>query len=275
MSSTYQSALICTKGCVRGNNEDNFYFLGDRMTLGEMDEGAHIVYTGSKGKQAYAIFDGMGGEENGEQAACISAETFAESEDAFFGEGGAKALSSFARRASARIQAYAKKHQCAGQGSTFAGLVIRGNQALVANVGDSRVYLMRNRHLDMVSKDHSYVYRLYLAGQLTAEQARKHPKANVITHYLGMAEEKIGPDFVYTDQFKLYHQDRFMLCSDGLSDLLSNQQIQELLIENKTPDDAVKALVHKALELGGKDNTTCIVVDIIDPRLKRAEPKKK
>ena len=274
MSKNYQSALVCSKGCVRGNNEDNFYFLGDRMQLREMDAGAHIVYSGSKEKQAYAIFDGMGGEENGEQAASIAAETFAEMEDNFFGQEAKNEVNSFARKASAKILDYARKHQSTGQGTTFAGLIIFGQQALVANVGDSRVYLLRDQHLELVTKDHSYVYELYLSGKLTEEQARKHPKNNVITHFLGTSEEKIGSDFVFIDQFKLYHQDRFMLCSDGVSDLLSNRQIEELLVNNKKPDDAATALVQTALELSGKDNTTCIVVDIFNPKLKSGKSKK-
>ena len=269
MSDNYRSAVVCTKGCVRGNNEDSFCFLGEWMPLEEMDAGAHILYSGSREKQAYAIFDGMGGGDSGEIAASTAAELFSETQDSFFGEDGLKALERFARNASVRIAEGAKKKNAAGEGSTFAGLIIRDGQALVCNVGDSRVYLVRKDALELVTRDHSHVYEMYLAGKLTLEQARKHPRSNVITHYLGMDQTKIGEDFIYSDSFKLYDRDRFMLCSDGVSDLISHSEILEVLKTREDPDEAACELISRALEYGGKDNATCIVVDIQDSRLKQ------
>ena len=271
MADLYRSALICAKGCVRSNNEDNFYFLGDRLRLSEMDGGAHIACTGGKERQAYAIFDGMGGEESGEEAACAAAEAFAGAEESLYGGDIKKALDTFARSCTAQIAKNAEEHRYNGHGSTFAALIITGERAVVANVGDSRVYLMRGRELNHVTRDHSFVYNLYLDGKLTLEQARKHPRSNVISHYLGQGPDRVGEDFVFTDSFKLYADDRFMLCSDGVCDLLSDARIKTLLLENPTADAAATALVAEALELGGKDNTTCIVVDVLDKRLPKRE----
>ncbi len=262
MADDYSSAVVCSKGCTRGNNEDNFYFLGDRMLLKEMDEGAHIVYTGSDDKQSYAIFDGMGGGDSGEVAASIAAELFAKMEDRFYQEHAERELLEYARRASDQIYDYAQKHLTTGQGSTFAGLILYKGRAFVVNVGDSRVYLHRNKKLEVVTKDHSYVYELFQEGKLTEEQARKHPKNNVITHYLGMQKNKLRDEFAYADSFRICRGDRFMLCSDGLCDLLSREEIQQVLNDEKKPDEAAVSLVRKALELGGKDNATCIVVDV-------------
>lgn len=267
-SINYQSALVCCKGCVRGNNEDNFYFLGDYMKLKEMDAGAHIVTSGSKDRQTYAIFDGMGGEQYGEKAAFFAAEMFMQQEGVLFNDL-QKNVADYARTASLNIYEYAQKHNSAGMGSTFAGLLIQKGKALAVNVGDSRVYRLRDQCLELMTKDHSYVYDLYLAGRLTREQARKHPRNNVITRYLGMPEDKIDDDFIFVEPLELCYQDRFMLCSDGLCDLLSDAQIEEILVRQATPDGAATALAQAALELGGKDNITCIVTDVLDKKLKR------
>lgn len=263
---TYQSALVCSKGCVRSNNEDNFCFLGDYAQLNEMDAGAHITASGRDACQAYAVFDGMGGGESGEQASFMAARLFAQTN--LFTDAVPQEMELFVRKASQTVNDYAKRHHCSGQGTTFAGLLIRDEMAFVGNVGDSRVYLLRGKKLEMVSRDHSQVYNMYLNGQLTLEQARKHPRNNVITHYLGMAAEAIGEDYQYMDSFKLYYKDRFMLCSDGLCDLISNEKIEKMLLDNPTPDGAAAALVNMALELGGKDNVTCIVVDVLNRKLK-------
>ena len=266
---TYRAALVCTKGCVRTNNEDNFYFMGEYMPLNRMDQGDHLLWSGSNLYQAYAVFDGMGGEDNGEMASSMSAEQFAAAQGQMETGDVLNKIRDYVRETSESVAQDAAKRKAHGQGSTFAAVIIVNGVAYIANVGDSRVYLMREGKLTVVSQDHSYVYELFMAGRLTREQARKHPKNNVITHFLGMGSEQIKDDFVYTDSFKLYEKDRLILCSDGICDLMSDATMETLLNAASTPDQAVQSLTREALEMGGKDNATCICVEVLDKQLRK------
>lgn len=261
MANKVQAAVACHKGCVRSNNEDNFFFNGDLMALQDMNEGAVISHTFTDKNQLYGVFDGMGGGEWGERASAIAAQTIQSTYLTINNSNAAKQLRDYAYKANARIVADGQDHQVDTQGTTMAVLALTGHTYHVANVGDSRVYLLRKSKLKQLSMDHSLVGELVRKGQISTEQARKSPNNNVITRYLGMPDDEMPDELVYQVSNEVKEGDRFLLCSDGLCDLLSNTTLERILCSIEKPLQCVRQLVMDALEMGGKDNTTALIID--------------
>lgn len=258
------AALVCHKGCVRGNNEDSFFVNGDYMPLGSMDAGAAFVNSFKDHFQLYGIMDGMGGGNYGERASALAARMLL-SVYMQKGKGDVpKQLDTYAKEASEAIYKDGVAHHSEIQGSTMAVVAVRGKTAYVANVGDSRVYLLRDGKLEQLSMDQSVVGEMVRDGRMTSEQARKSPLNNQITNYLGMEAESMPKRFVYQRTVELQAGDRLMLCSDGVSDLISDAGIEALLSQAEDTMTSCKSLVMQALEMSGKDNTTCMVLDVGD-----------
>jgi protein phosphatase len=147
-----------------------------------------------------------------------------------------------------------------GMGTTVSVLIISGRRYLIGQVGDSRVYLLRDGALTQLTKDHSYVQEQVDAGFLTPEQARYHPYSNVITRCVGPSPD-VEPD-TYRGEVKL--GDIFLVASDGLTGMVDDRRLQTLLISRWTPDKKVHQLISEANGRGGLDNITAIVVEIAD-----------
>jgi PPM family protein phosphatase len=147
-----------------------------------------------------------------------------------------------------------------GMGTTVSVLIIAGRRYLIGQVGDSRVYLLRDGALTQLTKDHSYVQEQVDAGFLTPEQARYHPYSNVITRCVG-ASPDVEPD-TYRGEAKL--GDVFLVASDGLTGMVDDRRLQSLLIQRGTPDKKVHHLISEANGRGGLDNITAIVVEVVD-----------
>ncbi len=151
-----------------------------------------------------------------------------------------------------------------GTGTTLTGVFLdsEGDEAhwVALNIGDSRVYLLRDDRLVQVTTDHSVVQELIAAGKLSPEEAVGHPYSNVITRAVG-ASELTAPDYVSID---LRPGDRFVICSDGLTKELTDYGIQHFLREHLDPAAAVDAMLSAALENGGRDNVTLIVLQVAD-----------
>ncbi|MBI2795840.1 MAG: Stp1/IreP family PP2C-type Ser/Thr phosphatase [Gemmatimonadetes bacterium] len=146
-----------------------------------------------------------------------------------------------------------------GMGTTTSVLLLGGVRYLIGQVGDSRVYLLRNGVLHQVTKDHSYVQEQVDAGYLTPEQARYHPYSNVITRCVG-AGETVDPD-TYTGQ--VLAGDIFLVASDGLTGMVDDRRIAQLLLARTTPARMVENLIREANGRGGLDNITAIVVQVM------------
>jgi serine/threonine protein phosphatase PrpC len=149
-----------------------------------------------------------------------------------------------------------------GMGTTLTALVMIpgvADRVLVANVGDSRTYVLRDGVLSRITTDHSYVQELVNEGVITAEDARKHPQKNIVTRALGIDR------YVAVDVFShdMRTGDRFLLCSDGLVDEVTDADITNILSSNANATDAANALVAAANDAGGRDNTTVVVVDVL------------
>ena len=260
-------AVISHIGCVRGNNEDNCFADGDMLLPAEANRGVTLPFSAVQKVHLFAVCDGMGGLAAGEQASNIATNALRPLMKPL-GEEAIPTVDQWARGLSEAVRGhFVNQGGDKRGGTTLALLHLQGRSAHIANVGDSRVYLLRKGYLAQISCDHSAVYQLMLSGQLTREQMRKHPAANVISCYLGMPKEREPDPFMFQRCIELKRDDRFLLCSDGLSDLLPHEQLQQILRESKTPLEAVRQLVTSALRLSGKDNVTAMVLDVRGNRL--------
>ncbi|MCX7614757.1 MAG: protein phosphatase 2C domain-containing protein, partial [Clostridiales bacterium] len=159
----------------------------------------------------------------------------------------------------ANKRVYEKSNESAsfsGMGTTLVGAVVDGNKAVIVNVGDSRAYLVNRENIMKISKDHSLVEEMLSRGDITEEQARVHPNKNLITRALG-AEPSIRVDsFVVT----LKNNQYLLLCSDGLTNMLSDQEIKQEILNGGLPEKCCERLVKSAVEHGGMDNISVILL---------------
>jgi protein phosphatase len=204
----------------------------------------------------YVIADGMGGHAAGEVASELAVRVL---EEAAITSADPEALKAAVLEANRAVIDGARVGLGRpGMGTTLTAAIIENDRLLLAQVGDSRAYLLENGRLQQVTRDHSLVAELVATGQITAEEARVHPNRSVITRALG-SDPNVQPDLYET---VLREGDRLMLCSDGLSGMLSNETLQRFLLEYADPQQAADALVNAANDAGGHDNITVIVVDI-------------
>jgi PPM family protein phosphatase len=216
----------------------------------------------------FVVADGMGGHEGGDVASRIVVEEFARLvEGGYDPQRGAEHVADTIARAQARIVEYGEGQRAdqprwhAGTTAVVAVLVDDEGTTkwLLANLGDSRIYRFTDGRLDQVSVDHSVVQELVDAGQITAEQATVHPERHVITRALG-SPEGVHPDFFL---LPLPAVERLLLCSDGISGMITDTDIAAILASVPDPRDAADALVRAALDAGGRDNATAVVVDVV------------
>jgi serine/threonine protein phosphatase PrpC len=201
----------------------------------------------------FAVADGMGGAQAGEVASRIAAEAF---EPAERGDQSPEAyLRGIAEDANRQIHTIAQRDSSrSGMGTTLTAAMVEGDEVSIAHVGDSRAYVFRDGALKLLTSDHSLVEELRRQGRLTDEQAEDHPQRSIITRALG-PEEAVEVD---TLTFSARPGDLFLLCSDGLTTMVKDDRIAEILSESDSLDDAVDRLVREANEAGGRDNITAV-----------------
>ena len=206
----------------------------------------------------FMVADGMGGAQAGEIASSMTAEEFAQT--SLRDPHGEETLREVVILANRRIHQRAlEDSEVAGMGTTvIAALVDEQNHIAFAHVGDSRAYLLRNGELTRLSNDHSLVGELVRQGELTEAEAEHHPQRSVITRALG-AEADVQVDTFSVDAAD---DDVIMICSDGLTTMIDEQFIREILISNRDATAAADALITAALAAGGEDNVTVIVFRI-------------
>ncbi|GAA1919794.1 protein phosphatase 2C domain-containing protein [Nocardioides lentus] len=215
----------------------------------------------------FVVADGMGGHAGGDVASRIVVEEFERLADAGYDpRRGAAAVSDTLQAAQERIRDYGARADVPGPwyaGTTaVVALVVEDDEGpkwLLANLGDSRVYKLLEGRLDQVSVDHSVVQELIDAGRLTDEQAARHPERHVVTRALG-GPEPLQPDFFL---LPLGAARRLVLCSDGVSGLIDDATLEAILLAAEDPRDAADRVVAAAVEAGGTDNATAVVVDVV------------
>ncbi len=204
----------------------------------------------------FAVADGMGGHAAGEVASEIAVDVLAELAPAH-PDGGqlARAVEEANR---AVIQAAHEGRGREGMGTTMTAAMLEGERLVIAQVGDSRAYLLHQGKLQQLTRDHSLMADMIEAGQLTPEEARTHPNRSVITRALG-SDEHLHPD-IY--EINVETGDRLLVCSDGLSSMLRDEDIEHALCRVQDPQRCATQLVNEAISAGGHDNVTVIVADV-------------
>jgi protein phosphatase len=210
----------------------------------------------------FVVADGMGGHNAGEVASALAVTTL--KAGARLGIDDAEVFRELVQQANSAIYTASLDDSTqSGMGTTVTALsIVEGEEprVLVANVGDSRAYLWRSGALSRLSVDHSYVQELVNEGIITPEAARVHPRRNIVTRALGI-DRSVNVD-VFTHFVRT--GDRIVLCSDGLVDEVPDTEIAKVLGQHTDPQETAEALVMVANTNGGRDNTTVIVVDVLD-----------
>ncbi|HEX7420113.1 MAG TPA: Stp1/IreP family PP2C-type Ser/Thr phosphatase [Thermoanaerobaculia bacterium] len=247
-----RAVLRTDVGRVRSGNQD----FGSVTTPAE--EGGH------SGERLLIVADGMGGHRGGATASRIAGETVKSQYDGSGTEDIAAALRDALTRANSRIFNEAQTNaDLRGMGTTTSVLLVRGNQAWLAHVGDSRIYLVRGDTITQLTDDHSLVAVMVREGLLTSKEAENHPRRNVLQRSIGVSEEV---DVDVRGPIDLQELDTFVLCSDGLHGLVKPNEIKDIVLKANSIEEAADTMVRIALERGGPDNVTVIVA-----RLERAD----
>lgn len=258
-------------GRVRANNEDHYLVarLTKALRVGATNLPGHSPrkFSNEEG-YIFIVADGMGGAAGGAEASRLAVESvehFVLNTLHWFlhvggpGEAALKTeLREALRRADLKIFERADETpSLRGMGTTLTLAYTLGDELFVAHAGDSRAYLFREGLLEQVTEDHTLVQMLVSSGQLTEEQARRHPRRNVVTNVVGGPSTGVYAEF---HKAKLADGDLLLLCSDGLSESVPAPRIAETLaIHADDPDAAVQRLIEQALEAGAPDNVTVIV----------------
>ena len=221
-------------GCLRDHNEDS------------------LVVT----PPLFAVADGMGGHAAGEVASEIAVRVLSELAPE---HPDVEALGRAIEEANrAVIQAAREGRGRQGMGTTMTAAMLEGERLVIAQVGDSRAYLLHQGKLQQLTRDHSLMADMIEAGQLTPEEARTHPQRSVITRALG-SDAHLHPD-IY--EINVETGDRLLICSDGLSGMIFDDQIENTLRRVQDPQRCASQLVNEAIAAGGHDNVTVIVADV-------------
>ncbi len=238
MTLRLRAAAATDVGNLRDNNQDDLLIIDDAL---------------------FVVADGMGGHVAGEVASREAVEAMSAAYEA---PGSTDDVRQAVRLANGAVWKRGDDDPSyRGMGTTVTAVAVIDNDMLaVANVGDSRTYLMRDGELMQLTQDHSFVQEAVRSGQLTRAQAESHPRRSQLTRALG-----VGDDVdVDVDVIGPLTGDRLLLCSDGLWDEVGDQLIAMVLTNHRDPDDAAGKLVHWAKEAGGRDNITVIVLDVVD-----------
>ncbi|GCD36386.1 protein phosphatase [Streptomyces chrestomyceticus JCM 4735] len=239
MSLSLRFAAGSHKGMIREGNEDSGY----------------------AGPRLLAIADGMGGQAAGEVASSEVISTLVQLDDDVPGSDILTSLGTAVQRANDQLRVMVEEDpQLEGMGTTLTALLWTGQRLGLVHVGDSRAYLLRDGVLTQITQDHTWVQRLVDEGRITEEEATTHPQRSLLMRALGSGDH-VEPDLSIRE---VRAGDRYLICSDGLSGVVSHQTLEDTLASYHGPHETVQELIQLALRGGGPDNITCIVADVLD-----------
>ncbi|MEU5365691.1 Stp1/IreP family PP2C-type Ser/Thr phosphatase [Streptomyces sp. NPDC005925] len=239
MSLSLRFAAGSHKGMIREGNEDSGY----------------------AGPRLLAIADGMGGAAAGEVASSEAISTIVALDDDVPGSDILTSLGTAVQRANDQLRSMVEDDpQLEGMGTTLTALLWTGQRLGLVHVGDSRAYLLRDGVLTQITQDHTWVQRLVDEGRITEEEATTHPQRSLLMRALGSGDH-VDPDLSIRE---VRAGDRYLICSDGLSGVVSHQTLEETLAGYQGPQETVQELIQLALRGGGPDNITVIVADVLD-----------
>ena len=237
---------LSDRGIIRANNQDSFRIL-------PFPEEDMLIAV---------LCDGMGGVHGGEIASMLASEAFSAYSREKLTDKRVPELASVGREAAAyaNLKVYDRAQRdesLLGMGTTLVAVILRGDETVMVNIGDSRGYWLSDGRIQQVTRDHSHVQELMDQGIITKGEARSHPHRNLITRAVGVN------DRIRSDVFRLdvHSGDRLLLCSDGLSNLISEEEIAEVLGDGDSLKGCCERLVAMTLERGAPDNVTVVAVD--------------
>ena len=233
------SAAISHTGKVRANNQDSGY----------------------SGSNLFVVADGMGGHAGGDVASSLAVHRLKELDHPFDSttEAALALRTAIADTAAELIDTVAARPELAGMGTTVSAVVMVDDYAVIAHIGDSRVYLLRDGALTQITTDHTFVQRLVDSGRITPEEARYHPRRSVLMRVLGdmSADPEIDTFIMAT-----HPGDRWLLCSDGLCGVVDDAHTAKTLAQGLAPGRTADMLLKQALDGGAPDNVTIVLVDV-------------
>ncbi|NLD10468.1 MAG: serine/threonine-protein phosphatase [Clostridiales bacterium] len=251
-----RSAVVCGPGHLRDENQDNFYLNGiyRRSPCAKEISRADECSIDSA---LYAVADGMGGEKHGDLASLQAVQSMSEITQT----ANSQNLIQYLVEKNNELCNLMNNYSGVRIGSTFVGLHIHDSLATLINIGDSRAYLFRDGLLSQLSRDHTVVQQMVDMQIISPEESRFHHHKHKLTQHLGIfPEEMIIEPFVV--EVDIHATDLFLLCSDGLTDMLDNTAIQRILSKHGSPEKLAEELFQKAMKSGGKDNITVLLVSI-------------
>lgn len=253
----YRAVLISHGGKIRTKNEDNAYLEGYYRKDDTQFLWDYMVE--KKDSILAAVFDGMGGESQGEVASHIAARNMYDLKEKYFSQW----AEFFNQNTNKEIISYANGRS---MGTTYVTVSVEDNVYYFSNLGDSRGYLFRQGMLEQMTKDHNMVQNLLQNGILTEEQARKHPDRHSLYQFLGMKEEdeEIIPEPFIAEAVQAEKKDLILLCSDGLTEMVEEKMIQSILKKEVELGEKAKRLLDEALKNGGHDNVTIILIETLE-----------
>ncbi len=260
----FHAVVMTHRGLVRRNNEDNFYFDGLSLKNPAMDMQQYRLSTCSQVK-LFSVCDGMGGEALGEEASQMAISGLAEVEQAFQSNPDAsfrEIFHGYLNRVNQDICARILSNNGMRMGTTLAGVLLRDETAQTINLGDTRIYLFRDDVTYQLSVDHTHAQRLVDMGILTKEEGERHPERHRLMQHLGLFVEERTLNPYMSKPFWLKADDRILICSDGLSNDFDQQQIFKHIKRYPNIEEAAKKLLKCALNKGGRDNITLILIAI-------------
>lgn len=225
-------------------------------------EDSHDIAVCTPNGDVFVVCDGMGGHVGGKQASNIAVKSIIDYLKREKYGNAIQALNDALQFANLQILGYASEHpELKGMGTTACIVLLQNSEAYIAHVGDSRIYLYlgKEKQLHRITKDHSFVQALVDAGQITDEEAENHPNKNRILKALGIKPD-LSPSI---DQVYPKNGDVFIICSDGLSGMVSDAKIEEVLMTNESIENKGETLINLSLAAGGLDNITLELIQIV------------
>ena len=221
--------------------------------------------SGYAGVNLFFVADGMGGHAGGDIASAIASQHISLADEPLATSAEAEQkLIDYIYQAKQKIDASVKQHPAiTGMGTTLSAMMVTGTKVTIAHIGDSRIYLARDGVVKQITTDHTFVQRLVDTGRISEEEALVHPRRSVLMRVLGDIEQFPEVDI---DTYETKPGDRWMACSDGLSGVVPDQLMKNILLSNVDIQEAGELLVGEALEFGAPDNVTVVLVDVIDAK---------
>ena len=221
--------------------------------------------SGYAGVNLFFVTDGMGGHAGGDIASAIASQHISLADEPLATSAEAEQkLIDYIYQAKQKIDASVKQHPAiSGMGTTLSAMMVTGTKVTIAHIGDSRIYLARDGVVKQITTDHTFVQRLVDTGRISEEEALVHPRRSVLMRVLGDIEQFPEVDI---DTYETKPGDRWMACSDGLSGVVPDQLMKNILLSNVDIQEAGELLVGEALEFGAPDNVTVVLVDVLDAK---------